>query len=215
MNWASQNVPAILEAWYPGQAGGSAIADVLFGDYNPGGRLPVTFYKSVSQLPPFENYNMKGRTYRYFTGEPLYPFAYGLSYTQFKYANLHLPGRAEIGDSLEVSVDVRNAGRSPGDEVVQLYVTDREDSVPVPIRSLKGFKRVHLEPGENQTVRFTLAARDFSRIGSNSKRIVTPGLFDVVVGGKQPGFKSPADATTTEVLTGQIQLTGEAKELEP
>jgi beta-glucosidase len=215
VNWASHNIPAILEAWYPGQAGGSAIADVLFGDYNPAGRLPVTFYKSVDQLPPFEDYNMKGRTYRYFMGETLYPFAFGLSYTQFKYYDLHVPDRVEIGTGLKVSVDVQNAGRTPGDEVVQVYLTDSDSPVPVPIRSLKGFQRVHLNPGESRTVRFLLTDRDFSRINSNSKRIVEPGSFDIAVGGKQPGFKGSADAVTTEALISRTQLTGESKELEP
>ena len=122
VNWARDHVPAIVELWYPGQAGGTALADVLFGDYNPAGRLPVTFYKSADQLPPFTDYNMKGRTYRYFTGEPLFPFGYGLSYTTFAYRNLKLPKQSQIGDEVKVSVDVENTGKIAGEEVVELYL---------------------------------------------------------------------------------------------
>jgi beta-glucosidase len=148
VNWADENVPAIIKAWYPGQEGGTAIADVLFGDYNPGGRLPVTFYKSVTQLPPFEDYRMQGRTYRYFQGEPLYPFGFGLIYTRLKYYNLKTSEKTiKAGESVRVSADVQNIGDRAGDEVVQLYITDTAASVPVPIRSLAGVKRVFLKPG--------------------------------------------------------------------
>src|SRR4030095_11662301 len=117
VNWANDNVPAILDAWYPGEEGGTAIADVLFGDYNPGGRLPVTFYKSIAQLPPFTEYGMQGRTYRYFKGEPLYPFVFGLSYTSFKYGGLKLSaGKVKAGAPVKVSVDVTNTGGLAGDE---------------------------------------------------------------------------------------------------
>ena len=140
VNWAQENVPAIVEAWYPGQAGGSAIADVLFGDYNPAGRLPVTFYKSVTDLPPFEDYEMKGRTYRFFQGKPLYAFGHGLSYTTFAYANLRPSTRRCRGatDTVTVSVDVTNTGKRAGDEVVQLYVQHVGSSVERPIRELRG-----------------------------------------------------------------------------
>ncbi len=206
VNWAQQYIPAILEAWYPGQAAGEAIADVLFGDYNPAGRLPVTFYKSVDQLSSFEDYNMEGRTYRYFKGEPFYPFGYGLSYTRFKYTDLIVPQTTRGDQDVLISVDVENAGKREGDEVVELYVTDVEASVPVPVRSLKGFKRVRLKPGEKKTVRFTLKPRDLSLIDSEFKRVVEPGVFEVAVGGKQPGFKGYADAPTTEVLTGRFEV---------
>jgi beta-glucosidase len=157
VNWAQQNVPAIVEAWYPGQAGGSAIADVLFGDYNPAGRLPVTFYKSVSDLPPFEDYATKGRTYRFFTGTPLYPFGHGLSYTTFAYANLRARAeRVRAADTIGVSVDVTNSGPVAGDEVVQLYVSHPASKVPRAIRDLRGYRRVTLKPGETQTVRFAV-----------------------------------------------------------
>ena len=142
--WAAEHVPAIVEAWYPGQAAGTAIAEVLFGDYNPAGRLPVTFYRSVDQLPPFSDYDMDGRTYRYFDGDPLFPFGYGLSYTTFAYRDLALPEAVFSGEEVQVSVEVENTGSVPGEEVVQLYVTDVDASAPVPIRSLAGAQRIFL-----------------------------------------------------------------------
>ncbi|MGD0993158.1 MAG: glycoside hydrolase family 3 C-terminal domain-containing protein, partial [Gemmatimonadales bacterium] len=158
--WAEEHVPAILDAWYPGQAGGTAIANVLFGDYNPGGRLPVTFYKSVNDLPAFDDYRMTGRTYRYFEGTPLYPFGYGLSYTTFAYDALRTSAGALRGnDTLTVSVDVRNTGSRAGDEVVQLYVRHLGSAVPRPKRELRGFRRITLQPGERRTVEFRLAPR--------------------------------------------------------
>ena len=187
VNWAAEHVPAIVEAWYPGEEGGTAIADVLFGDYNPAGRLPVTFYKSVNDLPPFTDYDMEGHTYRYFRGEPLYAFGYGLSYTTFAYRNLRLSATNIAADqSLTVEADVTNTGRVAGDEVVQLYVSDRKASAPTPIRHLEGFTRIHLAPGESKTVRFTLAPRQFSVIDDAGRRVVEPGDFEVSVGGGQP-----------------------------
>jgi beta-glucosidase len=183
VNWARDHVPAIVELWYPGQAGGTALADVLFGDYNPGGRLPVTFYKSADQLPPFSDYSMKGRTYRFFEGEPLFPFGYGLSYTTFAYRNLVLPKQAGAGDAVKVSVDVANTGAVAGDEVVELYLK----------RSLAGFRRVSLAPGASKTVEFTLPP-------------AKPGAYEISVGGKQAGFKGPLDAATTGVLTGTVEV---------
>jgi len=209
VNWANEHIPAIVEAWYPGQAAGEAIADVLFGDYNPAGRLPVTFYRSVSQLPLFKDYNMKGHTYRYFGGEPLYPFGYGLSYTKFKYADLVVPKAVQVGQDITISIDVQNIGKRAGEEVVQLYVTDVKASVPVPIRSLKAFKRLHLKSGEKKTVKFILTPKDLSLIDKEFNRVVEPGIFEVAVGGKQPGFKGAADAVTTEVLTTRFEVKGE------
>src|SRR2546430_11582333 len=159
VNWAQHHVPAILEAWYPGQAAGSALADVLFGDYNPGGRLPVTFYKSVDDLPPFDDYRMAGRTYRFFKGKPLYPFGYGLSYTSFAYKNLRTSTATLAGsDTLTVQVDVTNQGRLAGDEVVQLYVRHLGSRVARPREDLRGYPRVTLGPGETRTGAFPLAA---------------------------------------------------------
>jgi beta-glucosidase len=191
VNWANDNVPAMLAAWYPGGEGGTAIADVLFGNYNPGGRLPVTFYKSVDQLPPFDDYNMQGRTYRYFKGEPLYPFGYGLSYTNFAYSNLRVESKtAKAGEPVKVSVDVTNAGDREGDEVVQLYLTDTAASAPVPIRTLVGFDRITLRPREKRNVTFTITPRQMSLIDDTGKRVIEPGEFAFNIGGgQQVGLK--------------------------
>jgi beta-glucosidase len=209
VNWAADNVPAILEAWYPGQAAGTAIADVLFGDYNPAGRLPVTFYRSVDQIPPFSNYDMDGRTYRYFGGEPLFPFGHGLSYTTFAYSGLELPGSVQAGVDMHLSVMVENTGPVAGEEVVQTYLSDVEASVPVPIRSLAGVQRVFLQSGEQRRLTFTLTPRQLSLIDAQMERIVEPGLFEVSVGGKQPGFTGAADTPTTDVVIGRFKVLGE------
>ena len=186
INWEKENIPAIIETWYGGQATGQALADVIFGDYNPGGRLPVTFYKSVEDLPPFEDYKMDNRTYRYFRGEPLYAFGYGLSYTTFKYSNYRVKRQMGTESTVNVSVTVKNTGKMAGDEVVQLYVSVLNAKVPVPIRSLKGFKRVYLEPGESKKVEFSLPPDSFSIIDESFTRVVRPGKFLIVVGGHQP-----------------------------
>ncbi len=188
VNWANANVPAILAAWYPGGEGGTAIADVLFGDYNPGGRLPVTFYKSVDQLPPFDDYSMAGRTYRYFKGEPLYPFGYGLSYTKFSYSNLKIAKSLKSGESVQVSVDVMNSGEREGDEVVQLYLTDTAATAPVPIRTLVGFDRISLRPKEKRSVTFTITPRQMSLIDDKGKRVIEPGEFSIAIGGLNGRF---------------------------
>ena len=184
INWANENVDAIINAWYPGQAGGQAVAEVLFGDYNPAGRLPVTFYKSVKDLPPFEDYNMAGRTYRYFEGEPLYPFGHGLSYTEFAYSKPEVSKRnIRKIDSIEVSVNVTNTGDKAGDEVVQLYVMDIESSVTKPIKTLRRFKRIHLKSGEKSSVSFTLNPEDFSRFDKDGNAFVESGEFKILIGG--------------------------------
>lgn len=214
VNWANDNVPAILKAWYPGQDGGTAIAEVLFGDYNPGGRLPVTFYKSVSQLPPFTDYKMQGRTYRYFKGDPLYPFGFGLSYTTFKYSGLQFESdRVRAGESVKVTVEVMNSGTLAGDEVVQLYVTDVSSSFPVPIRSLAGAKRIFLNPGEKKRLSFTITPEQMSVVDDSGKRLIEPGEFLVNVGGKQPGFTGHADAKTTGVVSRRVWVEGSVKQL--
>jgi beta-glucosidase len=190
VNWEKDNIPAILETWYGGQAAGQAIADILFGDYNPGGRLPVTFYKSVNDLPAFEDYNMKNRTYRYFTGEPLFPFGYGLSYTTFGYSKLQVKSKVNNGDSLKVEVNVKNTGKVAGDEVVQLYLANPGATVPVPLHALKAFKRIHLLPGEAKTVVLSIPPDAFSVIDNNNKRVILPGKFQIFVGGRQPDPKA-------------------------
>jgi beta-glucosidase len=181
--WAAEHVPAILEAWYPGQAGGDALADVLFGDYNPGGRLPVTFYRSVDDLPPFEDYKMEGRTYRYFRGKPLYAFGHGLSYTRFEFDSLNIDRpQVQVGGQIAVSADVTNTGQRTGDEVVQLYVRHPDATVPRPIKELKGFKRIRLAPGERKTVTFVLHTHQFGYYDEAMQYAVHPGAVEVLVG---------------------------------
>jgi beta-glucosidase len=208
VNQIQDKASAIILAGYPGQQGGNAVADVLFGDYNPAGRLPVTYYKSVDQLPAFENYDMAGRTYRYFNQEPLYPFGYGLSYTTFSYGNLSIPVSVVAGDKVPVKVTITNTGKMEGDEVVQLYLTDEKASTPRPIRQLEGFQRINLKPGESKDVVFNLDPRQFSNINNKDKRVIEPGYYTLSVGGKQPGFKGYLDPQFTQVLTGRIKITG-------
>jgi beta-glucosidase len=198
LSWADEHVPAILQAWYPGEAGGTAVAGALAGDFSPAGRLPVTFYKSVTDLPPFDSYAMTGRTYRYFTGEPLYPFGYGLSYTTFRYTN----ARATMGrdGSAHVSVDVLNASEVGSDEVAQLYLTHPGVELAA-LRELKGFKRIHLAPHGTRTVEFDLSIRDLSTVDAKGVRRVVPGEVKVWVGGGQsssrPGLAELPGANAT------------------
>jgi beta-glucosidase len=203
LNWEDENLDAILQAWYPGQEGGTAIADVLFGDYNPAGRLPVTFYKSVNDLPDFSNYTMEGRTYRYFHGKPLYPFGYGLSYTTFAYSNLKVASSINTSDKLNLSVEVQNTGNRDGEEVIQLYVKLEDIAVPVPLHSLEGFKRISLKAGEKKTVNFELQPRQFSVIDDENKRVVQPGKAMIYIGGQQPTLKNEGILEQEVVLTGK------------
>lgn len=208
VNWEDENLDAIISAGYPGQEGGNAVADVLFGDYNPAGRLPVTYYKSVEQLPPFENYDMEGRTYKYFEGEPLYPFGYGLSYTTFNYSDLKMPKKVKTGEPVKVSVTVTNSGKRAGEEVVQLYLKDEKASTPRPKLQLEGFKRIHINAGESKVVEFELTPRQFSMIGENEKRVIESGRFTIYAGGGQPGTKN------SNSVAGKIELTGKNVEIE-
>jgi beta-glucosidase len=172
MPWADEHLNAIVQAFYPGEAGGTAIADVLLGKYNPAGRLPVTFYRATSDLPPFADYRMENRTYRYFKGQPLFPFGFGLSYTKFDYAHLHVaPG---AGGTLSVAVDVTNAGDRAGDEVVQLYAVPPAESHPREREALCGFSRVHLAKGETKTVNITVPAVALRRWSTEKKDYVIP-----------------------------------------
>jgi beta-glucosidase len=201
VNWANDNASSILAAWYPGGEGGIAIADVLFGNYNPAGRLPVTFYKSVDQLPPFTDYSMQGRTYRYFKGEPLYPFGFGLSYIKFDYGNLRFNTKlVKAGHPVEVSVDVTNAGDREGDEVVQLYLTDVAASAPVPIRTLVAFDRISLRPNEKRNITYTITPRQMSLIDEQGKRVIEPGEFLINVGGGQHGGLSGRFTVSGKIL---------------
>jgi beta-glucosidase len=204
VNWEEENLPAIVQLWYPGEEGGNALADVLFGDYNPGGRLPVTFYKSVDQLPAFEDYNMKGRTYRFFKGEALYPFGYGLSYTSFAYSNLKIPDSIKTGEVFQVSADVKNTGKVTGDEVAELYLKGVDLPEGEPIQSLQGFVRIHLGAGEKQSVQFTVRPKQTATFGKEDKFVQEPGGWEIFVGGTQPGTKS----TTTEYISKKINITG-------
>jgi beta-glucosidase len=190
VNWADEHIPAILEAWYPGEEGGTAVAEALAGDFSPGGKLPVTFYKSVDQLPPFESYDMKGRTYRYFTGEPLYPFGYGLSYTTFAFGNLKFD-KDSLGanDDLTVNVEVKNTGKMAGDEVVELYVS-HPGVDGAPIRSLAGMHRVSLNPGESKSVSIQVSNRDLSIVAPDGTRMIVPGELQVWVGDGQPAARA-------------------------
>lgn len=184
LEWESAHLPAILNAWYGGQAGGQAIADVLFGDYNPSGRLPLTFYKSVNDLPDFEDYSMENRTYRYFTGTPVYPFGYGLSYTTFQYSSLKLQPSPDKR-SVKVTAKITNTGKMEGEEVAQLYVSNPRDFV-TPIRALKGFKRINLKPGESQTVEFVLTSKELSVVDISGKSVPMKGKVQISLGGGQP-----------------------------
>ena len=199
VNWAAEHANAILEAWYSGEEGGAAIAETLAGANNPAGRLPVTFYKGVDRLPDFTDYSMKERTYRYFHGEPLYPFGYGLSYSKFEYANVNLPTTINAGDPLHVQVDVKNAAGPAGDEVVELYLSFPQ--LPgTPIRALRGFQRVHIDAGATQHVEFTLNPRDLSMVNDAGDRLVAPGSYEVSVGGSQKG------TTAGFTITGEQRL---------
>ena len=200
VNWAQQNADAILEAWYPGEEGGTAIAETLAGDNNPAGRLPLTFYSSLSQLPPFEDYSMRGRTYRYFAGNPLYGFGFGLSYTNFAYSNLKMPSKVKAGEPVKVEADVKNAGAAAGDEVVELYLTQPK-AFETPLRVLAGFQRVHLGPGESAHVILTIDPRSLGQVDDKGNRVIMPGEYVVSLGGGQP-------QESASVQTGKFNVDG-------
>ena len=205
VNWANDHANAILDAWYSGEEGGTAIAQTLAGINNPGGRLPVTFYKGVEQLPEFEDYAMKNRTYRYFSGQPLYPFGYGLSYSKFEYSNLKLSSpELEAGSPLTVDVDVKNASPRAGDEVVELYLSFPK--VPgAPLRALRGFSRVHVDAGKLQHVKLTLQPRDLSYVNEAGDRMVAAGDYVITTGGGQPGTGA-AHSDAKLIIRGEQKL---------
>lgn len=200
--WESENVPAIVNAWYAGQSAGTAIADVLFGDYNPAGRLPVTFYRSDSDLPDFNDYSMANRTYRYFKGKPLYGFGYGLSYTTFKYDQLKMASSAQRGKPVAVSVRVTNTGKRNGEEVVQLYASGSAGGNS-PLKSLKGFRRISLRAGESKVVTFALRPSDLSIVTEKGTSQQRPGKWMISVGGGQPGEDTGA---TSNFVTQQLLI---------
>ena len=204
--WEAAHADAVIQAWYGGQETGNALADILFGRYNPAGRLPVTFYNSTADLPDFRDYNMQGHTYRYFDGEVLYPFGYGLSYNTYAYSDLQLPDTAVVGDSVRVSIEVRNRGRRAGDEVVQLYVSRRGTvGGETPICALAGIRRMHFAPGEKRVVTFTVSPEQLGRTDENGETVVEPGRVRIWAGGRRPhaGERFGANTVADEmILTG-------------
>jgi beta-glucosidase len=205
VNWVEEQADAILEAWYPGEAGGQAIAETLDGHNNPAGRLPITFYSSVDQLPRFDDYSMANRTYRYFHGKPLYGFGYGLSYTTFTYSKLSLSkATLHAGETLTVETEVRNTGSRVGDEVAELYLIPPHTNVS-PALALDGFTRLHLAPGESKHVTFTLDSRLLSQVDDKGTRAVSPGRYSVAVGGMQPG-ESRTSQRASFTIEGTLDL---------
>jgi beta-glucosidase len=199
INWIKEHVPAILETWYPGEQGGNAIADVLFGDYNPAGRLPITFYASDAQLPPMDDYDIsKGRTYMYSDHPPLYPFGYGLSYTKFRYKELRLSSKvASDRVAIRASVDIENVGLRDADEVVQVYIHKKRGGNKQPRLQLKAFQRIHLQSGEIRTVTFSLQLSEWAQWDTKKESfVVTPGMFNIWVGASSADIR----------LEGQIRV---------
>ncbi len=207
VNWAQQNASALLEAWYPGQSGGQAIAETLSGKNNPAGRMPVTFYTGIDQLPAFDDYSMANRTYRYFKGKPLYAFGDGLSYTTFTYSGLKLSTKSlKAGDTLTVEADVRNTGSLPGDEVSELYLIPPQSTIS-PKQALAGFQRFRLNPGETRHLTFTLEPRTLSQVDEKGTRAVTPGNYRLSLGASQPdGDAASTIQSTTFTITGNKEI---------
>jgi beta-glucosidase len=216
LNSVDQKAEAVLEAWYPGEEGGNAIADILFGDYNPSAKLPVTFVRSMDQLPDFRDYSMQNRTYRFMESDPLYPFGFGLSYTDFEYSELKLSADSFAADEeaeITLSAKIKNTGKVKGTEVVQLYLKDLESSVSVPKYELRGIERVELTPNEAKTVEFKLKPRDFALINEDGKAVLEAGEFEVYLGGSQPDSYSQ-QLTGKEALKSQITVKGKNVEFE-
>jgi len=204
VDWAAQHAAAILEAWYPGEEGGTAIAETLAGDNDPAGRLPLTFYASLDQLPPFTDYSMQNRTYRYFTGKPLYPFGYGLSYTTFAYSEVKVPREVEAGQPIQVEAEVKNTGARSGDEVVEVYLTQPR-GFETPIRELAAFERLHLDAGASAHVGLTLSPRSIAQVDKDGNRIVEPGEYTLSIGSGQPG-DAPNVRTAAFAVKGKKEL---------
>jgi beta-glucosidase len=205
VNWAAEHANAILESWYPGEEGGSAIAETLSGKNNPSGKLPVTFFRSVGQLPPFEDYAMKNRTYRYFSGDPLYSFGYGLSYSKFRLEHLTLSSAAvRAGADVKVELDISNISERDGADVAEIYITPPMNEAN-PIRALRGMQRIDVAHGTTKHMAITLSARDLSFVDSTGERVISPGEYQVTVGDAQPGFTSNFVQTTLQI-TGRKTL---------
>ncbi|WP_443663170.1 glycoside hydrolase family 3 C-terminal domain-containing protein [Clostridium sp.] len=214
VNWADEHVPAIIEAWYAGAEGGSAVASLIFGGFSPTGKLPVTFYRTTEELPEFIDYSMKNRTYRYMENKALYPFGYGLSYTKFKYTNL-IKSKDEIksGETCQFKITVKNIGQCESEETVQLYLKDVEASVIIPKYELKGIKKINLEPGQEGILEFELTPRQMAIIDNDGNCILEPGVFEVFVGGSQPDDRS-VNLTGTDVQKCFFEVKGETLQLE-
>lgn len=204
-NWESQHIPAIIQAWYGGQATGTALADILFGRYNPSGKLPITFYRSDSDLPAIEDYSMKNRTYRYFNGDVLYPFGYGLSFTKFKFKKLNVPQEVQIGDTISISTEVVNMGKSAGEEVVQLYLSHKDIAPEAPNSQLVGFQKVMLQPGERKIVHFKLSPRNLAYVDETGGVNTMPGKIKVYIGNVCP---NAPERFTSGVLSTTMELKG-------
>lgn len=204
-NWESQHIPAIIQAWYGGQATGTALADILFGRYNPSGKLPITFYRSDSDLPAIEDYSMKNRTYRYFNGDVLYPFGYGLSFTKFKFKKLNVPQEVQIGDTISISTEVVNTGKSAGEEVVQLYLSHKDIAPEAPNSQLVGFQKVMLQPGERKIVHFKLSPRNLAYVDETGGINTMPGKIKVYIGNVCP---NAPERFTSGVLSTTMELKG-------
>jgi beta-glucosidase len=203
VNWTQQNARALLEAWYPGQSGGQAIAETLSGKNNPAGRMPVTFYTGIDQLPAFDDYSMANRTYRYFKGKPLYAFGDGLSYTTFAYSGVKLSAKSlKAGETLTVEADVKNSGPLPGDEVSELYLNP-PNSLLAPKVELVGFERFHLSPGETKHITFHLDPRTLSQVDEKGVRAINPGNYKLSLGSSQPdGDAGNTTQSVTFAITG-------------
>jgi beta-glucosidase len=202
VGWAAEHAGALLTAWYPGEEGGTAIAETLAGDSNPGGRLPVTFYAGTSQLPAFDDYSMKERTYRYFAGKPLYPFGHGLSYTRFAYSGLSAPAQIAAGEPVKVKAVVRNVGSRKGDEVAQLYLA-RPQAPGLPRLELVGFGRVRLERGQSAPLEFTIDPRSLAQVNVDGNRMIVPGTYTLWLGGGLPEDGSGALSQTLTITGSQ------------
>lgn len=214
VNWAHEHVQAIVQAWYPGAEGGKAVASLLFGEFSPSGRLPVTFYRTSEELPDYCDYSMRNRTYRYMENEALYPFGYGLSYSNFEYGEMLIDrSKLNTGEEFSCRVTLKNTGKYEADEIVQLYLEDVEASVEVPRWQLSGIKRVHLLPGETTEVSFTVAPRQMALIDNDGRCILEPGRFNVYVSGSQPDRRS-LELTGGKTARGSFELAGNRLELE-
>lgn len=203
LNWEDEFLSAIVQAFYPGEPTGEALADLLFGEFSPSGKLPITFYRSVEDLPDFSDYQMKGRTYRYFNGEVLYPFGHGLSYSRFDLQEVSIPISARVGNPIELKIKVSNLGDYDGYEVVQLYLTDEESSAPVPLKSLVDIEKIYLNKGESREVRLQISPEQMSLITDASKRIIEPGRFQLCIAGSNEELKS-AFVLTGNTLEFQV-----------